>query len=299
MRSLGSGSYGQVYRVRMVNLRQNQDAALKVFDTGKGEEADEMEYYTERGVLHEIAAMEKGFDIKLQIAHWRDDIGGVECPKLMLEYIPGIDMEHISLKTLSFPSLITFVLSMMKQIENVLNNLHFFNIYHNDIKPANIIYDSRKRLFFLIDFGLAIPLSLLHKSEFQGLNFWTTIGYMSPYHFDLIDRRGEELSDDEKTRWKAEFADLYSLGLTAINIIGAKCTNEHSDYSLCQMAMNILETQKKFTAEDESQYPQWTMERIRSRMLPFWRVIQDEIMTEARKPISEIENAPEFLSLLT
>ena len=274
------------------------DAALKVFETGKGPKADTFECSAERRILHEVAVMEKEYDTRLQIAHWRHDIYGVECPKLMLEFIPGSNMEHISLRALPFSSLIGFVLTMMKQIDIVLQSLHLFNIYHNDIKPANIIYDTEKNLFVLIDFGLAVPLSLLHRSKFRDIGFWTTITFMSPYHFDLVKNRKGELCDDERTRKKAAFADYYSLGLTAIRLIGRNCVRKYTIYSLCVMARTIMDVQQNYTKQDEIEYPEWSMERIRQKLMPFWCVVQQQVMTEVKKPPSEIENAAEFVSTL-
>ena len=64
-------------------------------------------------------------------------------------------------------------------IKDVLE-CYSMNIYHNDLKPANIMFDPQKQLFYLIDFGISIPLSLMHQTEFMDIDFFTTLPFMSP-----------------------------------------------------------------------------------------------------------------------
>ena len=154
---ISNGAFGQVWLVRMNDIDHNQEAALKVFYSGDFM----LECERERAILQHITMHGKRTGKPLQIAHIREDIEGVECPNLMLEYIHGFDLNHKVLKQYTFSLLFGFVKHMIEQIGNILNHLHSMNIYHNDLKPANIMFHPDKHLFYLIDFGLAVPLSLL------------------------------------------------------------------------------------------------------------------------------------------
>ncbi len=91
---------------------------------------------------------------------------------------------------------------LLRSLLPVLQFIHENNIIHRDIKPSNIIRRDRDQKLFLIDFGIAklITGTALLKTG-------TLIGspeYMSP----------------EQNRGKAVMAsDLYSLGVTCINLL--------------------------------------------------------------------------------
>ena len=43
----------------------------------------------------------------------------------------------------------------MRNLLKALSHIHKLGIIHRDIKPANFLYDRKKKLFKLVDFGLA------------------------------------------------------------------------------------------------------------------------------------------------
>ena len=294
---IAEGSYGKVHLVKMIDLEeQNQQAALKVF-----RDSNKMECEREKAVLQNIAMHEKYAGKELQIAYIREDIKNVTCPNLMLEYIDGFDLNHNILKTSTFPALVEFVKNMMDQIGfGVVNDLHSLGIYHNDLKPANIMYNPGKKLFYLIDFGKAVPLSLEKQREFQNTNFFTTLQYMSPWHLKLVNESryisdfeyisycpwvfnkiyNYNISDNNKTRVFAANADFYSLALTAIRVLGLHCKVHIIEEPLCVMAKRIVDLQHRmFKGVDRKKFINGDIEKIDhwGWFNPYWRKIQREI----------------------
>lgn len=320
IKPISSGTYGKVYHIKMTNLRvqqnenlnQNPDAALKVFSGGSRQQ-DMLECITERELLRLISSNESKLGKKLQIAHVRDDIPGVHPPNLMTELIPGADVHkylNSKLKRSSISQIVAFATSMMRQVGNTLKDLHAMNIYHNDLKPANIIYNPQNALFYVVDFGLSVPLSYLSRAEFSSVYFWTTLPFLSPFHVDIMRKSKVEsnsqrvfrhiqkeydIKNDEKTRKKASSADYYSLGITAINIIGASC-DIHSYDALCLMARRIVQLQRKWSYADEQAFTSWEMQKLYDVMFPYWKSIQNEVSGFVRQYPYQYK---EFMELLT
>ena len=283
IKGIASGGYGKVYLVKMINMHPNQETALKVFDAFDAKN-NLFECEREKAILQHIAVHETEIGKKYQIAHVRDDIKGVRCPNLMLQYVNGFDLTENLLNKRAFSSLdslIAFIKSLMEQIGvGVLGSLHSMNIYHNDLKPANIMFDPHKQLFYLIDFGLAVPLSLLKHAEFIRSNFFTTLQYMSPWHLKLILQsryildgrvRYDILSNNNQTRSYAANADFYSFALAVIRILGRHC---HGNDSLCGMAKRIVSFQKDYFIDtDERGFAKWDIEALEKKFNPYWRRI--------------------------
>ena len=278
------------YFVRMPDLFQNQEAALKVFDA-YGHKSNRFECERERAVLQHIAMHECKNNKRLQIAHIRDDIKGIRCPNLMLEYIHGFDLNHQILKNYAFPMLLDFVTNMMKQIGfGVLNDLHSISIYHNDLKPNNIMFDTRRELFYLIDFASAIPLALMNHWEFyQRTNIFTSLQFMSPWHLKLAHESRcfadgvykYSIVNDNLTRIYLANADFYSFGLTVIRILGMHCNGNDS---LCLMSKRIFSIQNiEFDASQQKSFIHWDIEEIERVLTPYWSKIHDGLTEQIRE----------------
>ena len=286
IKEISHGGFGQVFLIEMLNLPKNQDAALKVFNFF-GEARNSLECEQEKVTLRYIAMYEKHMDKPLQIAHIREDINGVVCPNLMLEYLNGFDMHSNVLNEYHFPILLEFVKNLMDQIGiGVLNQLHAMNVYHNDLKPDNIMFDPQTQLFYLIDFGLALPLSFnWRRATFQKVKYLTTLRFNSPWHLKImyqsrfiskIDGRTKyHIRDNNETRIYAINADFYSFGLSIIRILGMHC---HGNDSLCLMSQRIVLLQRDyFSAFDEQSFVRWSVEVIEPIFIPYWKQIHGVI----------------------
>ena len=279
VKSISQGGYGKVYLVKMIDLEQNQQAALKDFHY------NEFECEKEKGILQIIATGEKIKGKTLQIAHVREDIEGVECPNLMLEYIPGFDLDHRLLHQYEFPILLNFVKHLMNQIGyGVLQELHSMNIYHNDLKPNNIMFDPSRQKFYLVDFGLAVPLSLLNQWKFHRANFFTTINFMSPWHLRILNessydpeiKSNHNVLNNKETRSYAQKADYYSLGLTIIRILGRFCRGTEP---LCAMTKWIYSIQQThFETIEDRAFGRMDVAALARLYSPYWQRI-NEILT--------------------
>ena len=301
LRAISRGKVAAVFLIKMINLEPgNQGAALKVFKYYSTRQ-NKLECQREKAILENIAMHESKTGEELQIAHIRDDIDGVHCPNLMLEHIHGFDLTDKRLKRYSFSVLVHFVKHLIDQIGNgVLRGLHSMNIYHNDLKPANIMFDPVKQLFYLIDFGLAIPLSLMHESVFIDANLFTTLKYMSPWHLKLVrlQRRiynrtyhtlnKHKMLNCNETRSYAAYADFYSFGLTTIRVLGVYCNGSDA---LCLMAKEIVSLQDKHFADvNEQDFIYWKADRLEQLFVPYWkkiRVIMTDYIRESADSISD------------
>ena len=278
------GSFARVYIIPL--LPSNHKIALKVFTNGSSQRNELFECLREKRLLNEIAKHERYAGKELQIAHVKDDIYGIQCPVLQLEAIDGCDLSFPSkLPSFGMSELLSYVKMMMNQIglgvNGTLNQLHAMNVYHNDIKPANIMYSAQKKLFYLIDFGRSIPLSLLHLAEFEDANALTTLQVMSPYHFYLL-RQSRQISgrgvvtyrlfNDGATRTMARYSDFYSFGMTVLFFVANNCHQNDDDF--CLMTKNIL----AYANSHFSQCNLQNLEAIYQQMMPYWRTIQDALL---------------------
>ncbi len=93
-------------------------------------------------------------------------------------YIPKEDIKTDDEK---FPQDLVARRNFLKNLAGTLATIHSFDMAHEDIKPANVLYDERKsRGFILADFG-AISISTRHPSTWHK----TSPGVRSPEKVDL------------------------------------------------------------------------------------------------------------------
>ena len=285
---IASGGFGVVYMVKMINLDQNQEAALKVFSSF-GVKRNKYDCEREKLVLKYIAVHERNLRKELNIAHIRTDIDGISCPNLMIEYIHGFDLSDDVLEQYSFPALIDFVKHLMNEIGfGVLNDLHSMGIYHNDLKPNNIMFDTDNELFYLIDFGLALSLELLSRSPQQNAKYLTTLRFNSPWHLKIV-RQSQyrsygcyryKIQDGNATRLYAANADFYSFGLTIIRIIGKHCRGNDP---LCSMAQRILMLQEHYFARvDTDDFVSFEITELERIFVGYWQRVHD-LLADYRK----------------
>jgi serine/threonine protein kinase len=98
-----------------------------------------------------------------------------------------------------------------------LKVLHDMNIIHRDVKPSNIMYDDKVKLYKLIDFGIATKFTSgiqLNKIEtlnqYDQLSLVGTPGYISPEMYD-------SLYTLKKTSYTVS-VDIFSFGITLLEM---------------------------------------------------------------------------------
>lgn len=71
------------------------------------------------------------------------------------------------------------------KLNNIINKIHEVNVFHMDIKPDNICYNSETKIITLIDFGLCniLPFNKEGKIDMNEFDITGTPGYVSPILF--------------------------------------------------------------------------------------------------------------------
>ena len=189
IKTLGSGSYGQVYLG--YNTITNDYYAIK-----------HMDKKTIFSLLHTLGAAKDEIDIQSRIDHpniikllyvKETDISY----DLVMEYAPKGNLFHFIRKTKGLTEDLSFLLFM--QIVNAINFLHENDLIHRDIKPENILIFEND-VVKLCDFGWCVKLAGQQRETFCG-----TTEYMSP---ELVKHRlyGKEI-------------DAWSLGILLYEMI--------------------------------------------------------------------------------
>lgn len=116
---------------------------------------------------------------------------------LVLDYIPGVDLQHY-LQSLGRPLSAPEVFEFLAQIASALAHAHALQIIHRDIKPSNIIVtgEAGARRYILADFGVSrLAHGIQTVRQIAG-----TVHYMAPEQL-----RGRPVAQ----------SDLWSLGVVA------------------------------------------------------------------------------------
>jgi serine/threonine protein kinase len=101
----------------------------------------------------------------------------------------AIEYDYINGFTLDAGSIIThkdLLASNMLILYNVLLILHANGIYHNDIKPENILFDQKSNSFVLIDLGLACSQSCAGK-QFANCKYLGDVRYIDPKFKGIVE----------------------------------------------------------------------------------------------------------------
>lgn len=183
---VGTGSFATVYRARDNEL--NREVAIKQIHEQYQQLPEQMDRYWQEAQL--LASLQHPniitfFDIDRKRG-W-----------LIMELMQGTMADRISKEPLDISSVRTALAHCLR----ALKYLHARGIVHGDIKPSNMMIDSRKRVK-IGDFGLARRVSDEDGSLLKG-----TTKYMAP----------ETVSDEWGDVGPA--SDLYSLGFAAYELL--------------------------------------------------------------------------------
>ncbi len=135
-------------------------------------------------------------------------------PVLVMEDIHGVGLHEW--KENENPDL-EQLLSVSIQVVEALANLHHQNIVHKDIKPANVVINSKTNKVQLIDFMLATRILREAKDWSPSQQLEGTLYYIAPEQTGRIHRH-----IDHRT-------DLYSLGVTLYEMFVGKLPFQHED----------------------------------------------------------------------
>jgi len=188
---LGQGGMGVVYKGRQPFL--DREVAIKIIRPDFGDDAD-----AQRRFLHEARALARLTHPYIVSVFDCGQAGDLYY--FVMEYVAGI-----SLRRMITQHSVTNrdVLDFLPQIGSALQHAHENGVIHRDVKPENILVDSRNRVR-LVDFGIARWLAPDRDPD-QG-RVAGTLGYMAP----------EQLSAPETVDHRA---DVFSSGVVCYEML--------------------------------------------------------------------------------
>lgn len=191
---IGQGAAGAVYRGRD-RLHPETDIAIKVF-------LPEIEA---AAVLCEFNALASLYHPN--IVDYRDcGVAEDGTSYLITEYIDGSDFLSAVLKK-PFKEQVT----QLATLALALDFIHGRGLLHGDLKPSNILIETKNTTLKLVDFGMAMPISPREIKKLPN----GTLAYLSP------ERLKEQKCDGR--------SDLYALGLIAFELFYQTLPFEPSD----------------------------------------------------------------------
>ncbi|QEI43176.1 Serine/threonine-protein kinase B [Dolichospermum sp. UHCC 0315A] len=200
---LEQGGFGKVFLAKD-RLKFDSRCVVKQFiqpyneESTNGQKAREL-FKTEAKILYELEAYSQTPSL---LAYLESE----NC--IVQEFIEGKnlrqELEQNNFKIFNEKQ----ILELLLEILPVLQEIHNRGIFHRDIKPDNIIRNSKNGKFVLIDFGISKQVSDLDTSlqgnvtikTLKSTNFGTS-GYQSPDSFS------------------SAASDLYSLGATCFHLL--------------------------------------------------------------------------------
>jgi serine/threonine-protein kinase len=166
IRTIGSGGMSTVFEA--VDQKLERKVALKVLHVHLHKDSAARARFRREA----LAAARLAHPNIVQIYDYLDQ-GNTQC--IVMEYVPGLDMETIVKKKGGLP--FDTVLAIMTPVAAALAEAHQHGIMHRDIKPSNVLLDRKNRVM-LSDFGLARQSFDPHLTRSDAVA--GTPGYMSP-----------------------------------------------------------------------------------------------------------------------
>lgn len=143
---VGEGFFGTVYSI---TCESGCDYAFKVI------KKDMLHLFKENEIELQSRASEIGIASEILQVTYNDDSIGIIMEKM--DYTMKDFLKDISKLTADARQII--LLKIIKDVFELLNKLHGINILHNDVHISNIMWNTKKSKWMLIDFGLASKFS--------------------------------------------------------------------------------------------------------------------------------------------
>jgi len=132
---------------------------------------------------------------------------------LVMEKIEGMDLEEYQKQRSNLPIDRIIAFKWLKQLTEILHELHSYNLFHRDIKPSNIILRPDGHLA-LIDFGAVRQVTATIVAGERSTEIYTP-GYAAP---------------EQEKGYALPQSDFYALGRTFVYLLTGKFPTDISIY---------------------------------------------------------------------
>lgn len=202
---IGSGGFGEVFLTQDIRSNPLFKGALATKVINNCTDSVYKSYIKELNLIRKIEC-NKSFLLCAKDDYIEDN----KC-YIVMDYL-GTDTHTLNLLKNRFKDL--NLLKIMKNVTSALLYLHSKNIIHLDIKPSNIMVNTKTSNAWLIDYGISCLLTTNDdEDELSCSKIKTIIGttkYLSP-----------EICDIRKANNIDKWSDIYSLGLVFIYILNS------------------------------------------------------------------------------
>ena len=198
---LGAGGMGRVYRA--TDKRSGKTVAVKsLHKSQQGDERAVAQFVQESQILAEL----RHPNIVGVEGLGRFPAGGYF---IVMDFIDGTDLQS-RLETGSLP--IAEAVSIVKQVAKAVQCAHGHGIVHCDLKPGNVLVDSRDRVF-VTDFGFAFIVADTSRTRTNSVG--GTAGYIAP---EILHTQSEP----------TPAADIFALGVLLWTLATGKLPTQFS-----------------------------------------------------------------------
>lgn len=156
---LGQGSYAEIFLARDVFASANSPHTTVVIKALNLRLQEELDSQLERTLIenfqNEAIALDRVRhpNVIARLGHGTArDLVGTVFHYLVLEYMPGGDLQHLIKRE---PPPLGRALGFLEQAAAGLENAHRHGIIHRDIKPQNLLLDRTNSIVKIADFGVA------------------------------------------------------------------------------------------------------------------------------------------------
>jgi Protein kinase domain len=171
---VGSGGMAVVFRAR--DGRLDRLVALKILEPSRAAAADPA--FRERFIAESRAAAKVDHPNIIPV-YEADEVGGV--PFIAMRFVHGSDLRQVLER--QGPLVAERAVEYLSQVASALDAAHAAGLIHRDVKPENILVDTRTEHVYLTDFGIAkaaVPTSPLTQPGF----LVGTVDYLAPEQID-------------------------------------------------------------------------------------------------------------------
>ena len=223
LNTLGKGSYGKVYRVKILNddnfryfnknIPSNEEYALKIIENDLPEgilslrELDVMSRIIHPGIANS--------EMIVSDTYLKTNKGKKPEPLSRVGIVMKIADRDLYTAIYNDELSLLKKLKLMKQVSRGLKYLHDSDYLHLDVKPLNILLYDDDTIAELTDFGLALKLM---KKDDKWVKHY-------PNPLTTIDHRSINILNGDRNYTKAD--DIWSLGITLLETLSGRSLFEN------------------------------------------------------------------------